>query len=163
MTGDGDGKKRRQMLDGMDLGLLGDSAGPAIRHLRNLLTSRILAVFEPYGLRSGTHSTMALIAANPGCSQSEIARNLGTDKSIVVAIVDDLEKRELAARQRSTEDRRRNALILTDKGRELLVELDDRGRSVELPIREALSPEEFEQLIHLTRRAIDALITSEAD
>jgi len=158
----GGGKKRQQMLDGMDLGLLGDSVGPAIRHLRNLLTSRILAVFEPYGLRSGTHSTMALIGANPGCSQSEIARNLGTDKSIVVAIVDDLEKRDLAARQRSTEDRRRNALILTDKGQELLVELDNLGRSVELPIRAVLSPEEFDQLIHLTRRAIDAMMAEEA-
>lgn len=162
MTDKDGGKKRRQMLEGMDLGLLGESAGPAVRHLRNLLTARILAVFEPYGLRSGTHSTMALIAANPGCSQSEIARNLGTDKSLVVAIVDDLEKRGLAARQRSTHDRRRNALVLTDEGQALLLELDERGRSVERPIREALSADEFEQLIHLTRRAIDALMASEA-
>ena len=154
-------KKRQQMLDGMDLGLLGDSIGPAVRHLRNLLTSRIVAAFEPYGLRSGSHSTMALVAANPGCSQSEIARNIGTDKSIVVAIVDDLEKQGLAERQRSTEDRRRNALVLTDKGRALMLELDNLGRSVESPIREALSPEEVAQLIHLARRAIDALMASE--
>lgn len=150
------------MLEGMDLGLLGDSVGPAIRHLRNLLTSRILTAFEPYKLRSGTHSTMALIAANPGCSQSDIARNLATDKSIIVAIVDDLEKGGLAARQRSTRDRRRNALVLTDKGRALLTELDNLGRSVESPIREALSPQEYEQLIRLTRRAIDALMATEA-
>lgn len=155
--------KRQQMLDGMDLGLLGDSIGPAVRHLRNLLTSRIVAAFEPYGLRSGSHSTMALVAANPGCSQSEIARNIGTDKSIVVAIVDDLEKQGLAERQRSTEDRRRNALVLTDKGRALMLELDNLGRSVEAPIREALSPEEVAQLIHLARRAIDALMASEPD
>lgn len=150
------------MLDSMELGLLGDSLGPGTRRLRNLLTSRILVAFEPYKLRSGTHSTMALIAANPGCSQSDIARNLGTDKSIVVAIVDDLEKRGLAARQRSTEDRRRNTLVLTDEGRALLMELDNLGRSVESPIREALSPEEFGQLIHLTRRAIDAMMAAEA-
>ncbi len=156
-------KHRQRMADGMDLGLLGDSVGPAVRHLRNLLTSRIIAAYEPYGLRSGSHSTMALIAANPGCSQSEIARNIGMDKSIVVAIVDDLEKRGLAERQRSTEDRRRNALMLTAKGRGLMLELDNLGRTVEAPIREALSVEEVQHLISLTRRAIDALMASEAE
>ena len=156
-------KHRQRVADGMDLGLLGDSIGPAVRHLRNLLTSRVVAAYEPYGLRSGSHSTMALIAANPRCSQSEIARNIGMDKSIVVAIVDDLEKGGLAERQRSTEDRRRNALILTAKGRALMLELDNLGRMVEAPIREALSTEEVEQLINLARRAIDALMASEAE
>jgi hypothetical protein len=53
-------------IEAINLGLLGDSIGPAIRLLRNLLSSRIVAAFEPFGLRSGTFSTMALIAANPG-------------------------------------------------------------------------------------------------
>jgi len=156
-------KSGEQMVEGLDLGLLGDSIGPAVRHLRNLLTSRIVAAFEPYGLRSGSHSTMALIAANPGCSQSDIARNIGTDKSIVVAIVDDLEKNGLAERRRSTEDRRRNILTLTGKGSELMLELDSMGRTVEQPIRDALSPREVQQLIDLTRRAVDALMASEPD
>ena len=151
-----------QTLEGMDLGLLGESIGPAVRHLRNLLTSRIVAAFEPYGLRSGSHSTMALIAANPGCSQSEIARNIGTDKSIVVAIVDDLERRGLAERQRSTEDRRRNALTLTPAGHELMAEMDRIGREVEGPIRQALTPTELTQLISLSRRAVDALMATES-
>jgi DNA-binding MarR family transcriptional regulator len=147
--------------DGIDLGLLGDSVGPAIRLLRNFLSSRIVAAFEPFGLRSGTFSTMALIAANPGCSQSDIARHIGTDKSIVVAIVDDLERRGLAERQRSTEDRRRNALTLTPAGHELMAEMDRIGREVEGPIRQALTPAELTQLISLSRRAVDALMATE--
>jgi DNA-binding MarR family transcriptional regulator len=150
-----------QALEVMDLGLLGDSIGPAIRLLRNLLSSRIVAAFEPFGLRSGTFSTMALIGANPGCSQSEIARHIGTDKSIVVAIVDDLERKGLAERRRSTEDRRRNALTLTEAGERVMKELDRLGRQVENPIRASLSPQEVEQLIHLTRRAVDALMATE--
>lgn len=151
-----------QLLDMMDLGLLSDSIGPAVRLLRNILSSRIVAAFEPFGLRSGTFSTMALIAANPGCSQSEIAKHIGTDKSIVVAIVDDLERKGLAERRRSTEDRRRNALTLTDEGQRVMRELDRIGREVEDPIRAALSPEEVEQLIRLTRRSVDALMAVEA-
>ena len=145
---------------GIDLGLLGESVGPAIRLLRNLLSSRVVTAFEPFGLRSGTFSTMALIAANPGCSQSDIARHIGTDKSIVVAIVDDLERRGLAERQRSTEDRRRNALTLTSAGHDLMMELNRIGREVEDPIRQALSPAEMAQLIALARRAVDALMAS---
>lgn len=156
-------KSGDQLVEGMDFGLLGASIGPGVRHLRNLLTSRIVAAFEPFGLRSGSHSTMALIAANPGCSQSEIARNIGTDKSIVVAIVDDLEKGGLAERRRSTEDRRRNILTLTDKGTQLMLQLDGIARTVEQPIRDALSPREVQQLIDLTRRAVDALMVSEPD
>jgi len=145
----------------MDLGLLGESIGPATRLLRNLLSSRIVHAFEPFGLRSGTFSTMALIAANPGCSQSEIARHIGTDKSIVVAIVDDLERKGLAERRRSTQDRRRNALTLTEEGLRVMQDLDRIGRDVEAPIREALSVQEVAQLIQLTRRAVDALMATE--
>lgn len=145
-------------LDGIDPGLLGTSVGPSIRVLRNLLASRIVSAFEPFGLRSGTFSTMALISANPGCSQSDIARNVATDKSIVVAIIDDLEKRGLAERQRSSEDRRRNALTLTQKGQDMMMELDRIAREVEAPIRTALSAEEFDQLIALASRAGAAIM-----
>jgi DNA-binding MarR family transcriptional regulator len=151
----------RHVLEGMDLGLLGESVGSAVRLLRNLLTSRVVAAFEPYGLRTGTFSTMALIAANPGCSQSDIARLIGTDKSIVVAIVDHLESAGLAMRQRSRQDRRRNALTLTAKGEALIEEMRQLGYMAEQPIRDALSPEDVAQLIALTRRAVDALMAAE--
>lgn len=147
--------------EGVDFGLLGESIGPGVRLLRNLLSSRIVVAFEPYGLRSGTFSTMALISANPGCSQSDIAKHIGTDKSIVVAIVDDLEQRGLAERRRSTQDRRRNALTLTPDGEALMQELHKIGQTVEKPIRAKLSRQEMAQLISLTQRAVDAILEDE--
>lgn len=154
-------RSRQLGLTAMDLGLLGENVGPTIRLLRNLLSARIVAAFEPHGLRSGSFSTMALIAANPDCSQSDIARQIGADKSIVVAIVDELERRGLAERRRSTQDRRRNALRLTDAGRSLMAELDAIGRAVEQPIRAALGEEGVAQLILLGRGAVAALLESE--
>jgi len=142
---------------GMDLGLLGENVGPTARLLRNILTSRIMTAFEAFGLRSGTFSTMALIAANPGCAQADIAREIAIDKSIVVAIVDDLERGGLAARKRSTEDRRRNTLVLTEKGQALMDELNGIAREVEAPLRDALSARELQTLVSLMRRAVDAL------
>ena len=147
--------------EGVDFGLLGESIGPGVRLLRNLLSSRIVVAFEPYGLRPGTFSTMALISANPGCSQSDIAKHIGTDKSIVVAIVDDLEQRGLAERRRSTQDRRRNALTLTLDGEALMQELHKIGQTVEKPIRAKLNRQEMAQLISLTQRAVDAILEDE--
>lgn len=145
----------------VDFGLLGESIGPCVRLLRNLLSSRIVTAYEPYGMRSGTFSTMALISANPGCSQSDIAKHIGTDKSIVVAIVDDIEQRGYAERRRSTQDRRRNALTLTPEGEALMLELHKIGQAVEKPIRAKLSRQEIAQLISLTQRAVEAMMEDE--
>ncbi len=147
--------------EGVNYGLLGESIGPGVRLLRNLLSSRIVTAFEPYGMRSGTFSTMALISANPGCSQSDIAKHIGTDKSIVVAIVDDLEQRGLAERKRSVHDRRRNALTLTPEGEVLMKEMHRIGQAIEKPIRAKLSRQEVALLISLTQRAVDAMLEDE--
>jgi DNA-binding MarR family transcriptional regulator len=153
--------ENEQALEGVDLGVLASSLGPVVRLLRNHLASRIMLAFEPYGLRTGSFSTMALIAANPGCSQSEIARETGVDKSVVVAVVDLLEERGLAERTRSTEDRRRNALTLTEAGHARLIEMHELALSIEAPIRAALSEEEVATLIHLNRKALQALVASD--
>lgn len=148
--------------EGFDLGVLADSFGPVIRLLRNELITRIVAAFEPYELRTGGFSALALIAANPGCAQADIAREFGVDKSVVVALIDQLEQRGLAERGRSTSDRRRNTLTLTAKGEALLHEMDVLGRSVEAPIRAALTPQEASELIRLGRKAYSALIAADA-
>jgi DNA-binding MarR family transcriptional regulator len=152
-----------QALESVDLGVLADAVGPVIRLLRNHLASRIIAAFEPYKLRTGSFSTMALIAANPGCSQADIARETGVDKSVVVALVDLLEARGLAERTRSTSDRRRNALSLTPAGETLLAEMHEIALCVEAPVRAALTADELETLLHLNRKALQALVASESD
>ena len=144
-------------------GLLAMSVGPRVRPLRNLLTARVMSAIAPFGFRSGTLTTMTLIAANPGSSQAVLAREIGIDKSGLVAILDDLETKGLAARGRSTEDRRRNALTLTAKGEETMQTLNRIGRDIEQPIRDALSPAEFTQFISLARRSVDALLAADVD
>ena len=154
-------KQRDHALDGVDLGVLAGALGPVVRLLRNHLASRIVEAFGPYDLRTGSFSTMALIAANSGCAQSDIARETGVDKSVVVALVDALEQKGLAARTRSPHDRRRNALTLTEKGHALLHEMHQIALAVEKPVRDVLTPEEMETLVSLNRKALQALVGSE--
>ena len=150
-------KPKLSMNPGMDWGLLSNTVGTGVRLLRNELTDRIIAAYAPFSLRSGALSTMMLIKANPGCSQSELAREVAMDDSAMVAIIDELEDRGLAVRSRSKADRRRNSLALTPSGETLMHEMIGCAMDVERPIREELSEEEMTQLISLLRRAYTAI------
>ena len=149
-------------LEAVDLGMLGETVGPAIRHLRNHLTVRIMEGLERFELRTGSFSTLALIAANPGCAQSDISRETGFDKSVVVALIDELERRGLAERARSHADRRRNILTLTEAGHKLLEEMNAVVRAVEKPIRQALTSEEMDTLLRLNRKALQAMLSAQS-
>jgi len=141
----------------LDPGLLAGYLGPRVRVLWNLLSAKMEAALAPFGLRTGAFSTLALISANPGCSQNQLAKALGMDKSAVVAIIDDLEARGLASRMRGTQDRRRHELTLTAAGEALTERMYGVVSQVGLPIRKALSKREFEQLLSLLDRAYGAL------
>ena len=143
--------------EALDPGLLADFLGPRVRVLWNLLDARMVDALSPFGLRTGAFSALALISANPGCSQNQLAGGLGMDKSAVVAIIDDLETRDLARRVRQAHDRRRHALSLTTKGKALLQRMLTPASVGGRPIREALSPREMEQLMSLLDRACRAL------
>jgi DNA-binding MarR family transcriptional regulator len=149
------------LVETLDTGLTRGYLGPRVRILWNLLSSKMTAALEPFGLKTGAFSTMALIAANPGCSQNQLARALGMDKSAVVAIIDELESRGLANRVRGTHDRRRHSLSLTPEGEALMQRMYDPVSRVGLPIREALSKRELEQLMSLLDRAYNALAAAE--
>ena len=131
--------------------------GPRVRVLWNLLSAKMMEALEPFGLKTGAFSTLALIAANPGCSQTELARALGMDKSAVVPIIDDLEQRGLARRVRSSEDRRRHALEVTGSAQVLIDQMHAAVSAVGRPIREAMTPEEYRVLLSLLERSYTAL------
>ena len=142
---------------GLDPGLTQGFLGPRVRVLWNLLSARMLAALAPYDLKTGAFSTLALISANPGCSQTELARGLGMDKSAVVPIIDELEHHGLAQRVRSALDRRRHALVLTQNGETVMHSTHASADRAGRPIRQALSPEEYELLLSLLDRAHAAL------
>ena len=141
----------------LDWGLLSRHVGPRVRLLRNMLNTRSIAVSEPFGLPTGSLTIMALMAQNPGSSQVELAQYAGITGPSLVGIVDELERRGLVQRERSKEDRRRNMLVVTDKGERTMNALFDEVRHIEDPIQEELSAEELDQFISLIDRIIIAV------
>ncbi|MBO9723781.1 MAG: MarR family transcriptional regulator [Novosphingobium sp.] len=105
------------------LGRLDEFIGFRLRRIQNQLSRDFAAATADRNMRSGLFSSLSIVAANPGISQNELSKAVGLDKSITVQIVDELEKRELAVRERSPTDRRRHALFVTDSGKAYLDEL----------------------------------------
>lgn len=138
-------------------GQLANTVGPRVRLLRNALAARSIAALEDFGLPTGSLTVLSLIAANPGSNQTVLAKAAGLNKSALVGIVDELEKRGLAARDRSATDRRRNNLRVTPAGEAAMKAMFDRVRVGEETLRDALGTADHARLIALLDRANAAL------
>lgn len=141
----------------LEWGILAGSVGPRVRLLRNVLSARSIAVSAPQGLPTGSLTVLALVAANPGSSQTALAKRAGINKSALVGIVDQLEQRGLVGREVSEVDRRRNDVRVTPEGERVMNELFATVSAEESDIRDALGPRDMMQLLALLDRAIAAL------
>ncbi|MET0681045.1 MAG: MarR family transcriptional regulator [Burkholderiales bacterium] len=117
-----------------------------------------LAVFRDFersagdlGVSPGRFGLLALVEANPGVSQSRLAHAVGLDRSTMVAVLDQLEDRELVER-RDGPDRRTNGLWLTREGKRLVAQLKRRITEHEARIAGRLTPAERATLFRLLRR-----------
>jgi len=139
-------------VDGaLDQGLLPRLVGYQLRLAQ-------LAVFRDFdratadlGLTPGRFGMLVLIEANPGVTQSELARAVGLDRSTMVALLDQLEDRRLVSR-RQGEDRRTNGLWLTATGRRLLGKMKRRVAAHEARVAARFTRAERELLLDALRR-----------
>lgn len=95
---------------------------------------------------------LRLIAWQPGQSQQELARTLGTPPSRLVLLIDNLEERGLIERRRNPDDRRHHALYLTDAGTGFMTQLASVGSAHENEICAGLDADERAQLGGLLER-----------
>jgi DNA-binding MarR family transcriptional regulator len=117
------------------------------------------AVFRDFAASVGEVSPgrvglLLLVEANPGVTQSRLARAVHLDRSTMVGVVDTLEGRGLIERRRG-EDRRTNGLWLTRAGRGLIARLKERIELHERRVAARLSGAERAQLIALLEKLAD--------
>ncbi len=141
------------------LGRLGEFVGFRLRRLQNQLSRDFAAATASMNLRSGLFSSLSLISSNPGISQSDLSRAIGLDKSVTVAIVDELEERGWAIREKSKIDRRRHALTTTAAGERQLDQLFSLLEQTEDQVLHQLSPAEHHLLIELLDRMYAAAMS----
>ena len=111
---------RRDPAGPLDMSALTTIVGYPLRRAQLAVFDDFNRRFAALALSPAQFSTLALIGANPGRKQSEIAGALGIQRPNFVAMMDELERRGLAERLRTPADRRSRALALTPTGEALV-------------------------------------------
>ena len=157
------GQRRQSLTESghVSLGRLGDFVGFRLRRVQNQLSRKFATATAGLGLRQGLFSSLAIVSANPGISQSELSREVGLDKSVTVTMVDELEKYGWAERRRSSEDRRRHALYVTPAGEAKLDSLFALMDETEAAVLHQLTSGELAMLSELLDRMYDAIVREE--
>lgn len=112
--------------------------------------SRTVAAEED--ITPGLFGMLHVIAANPGLGQSRLAEAMEVDRSAIVKVVDQLERRGLIVRGASPNDKRSHCLQLTDEGRKALARMEALVLRHEEDFAKVLSADELQFLICLLAR-----------
>ncbi|GAB2669353.1 MarR family transcriptional regulator [Saccharopolyspora gloriosae] len=96
-----------------DLGFLLSRASGVVAKLAS-------AALSPLGLRVRSYSVLSFVAeGSGGVTQRRLADLVGLDPSQIVALVDELEDRDLVTRRPDPADRRNKRITATDDGHRL--------------------------------------------
>jgi DNA-binding MarR family transcriptional regulator len=136
----------------VDLGCLPRLLGFNLRRAHMCSWRQYVAVIGENNIRPGLFSLLVLVGSNPGIAQIELGTHLGVDKASIVALLDRLEKDGMLDRCRSTRDRRRQGIYLTERGAGALESLVTQVTTLERQMASRFTRAEFEQFIGFLQR-----------
>jgi MarR family transcriptional regulator, lower aerobic nicotinate degradation pathway regulator len=131
---------------------LRSSASYLLKRLAWVVKERTMDAFESTGLTSYQYAVLALLEEEPRETQAMIADALGYDRSHLVGLLDELEKRDLIERRRDPDDRRRHLVSLTPEGKRALGRLRAIVKRVEDEFFAPLDAEQRRTLYDLLSR-----------
>lgn len=102
-------------------------------------------------LVSGHYSVLKLIHINPGSTQSALAEASGLDRSSMVPIIDEFERRGWVSRSKVKHDRRAYAVFMMPPGEKEIKRLDSLVVSLEDKLRGHLGAKNFNLLLGLLK------------
>jgi DNA-binding MarR family transcriptional regulator len=109
-------------------------------------------VLAPLELEPGEFALLRAVSASGGEPQNALAERLHISPSWMVAIVDELERRELLERRPHARDRRVRNLHLTAAGKKLLKQAERRAQQFDRQVSDPLTETELQQLLELLQR-----------
>lgn len=127
-------------------------AAVLIARVARRVRSRLRAALGPTDLRQRHLVALSYLRDHGPARQQALAQSLCMDASSLVCLLNDLEDRELIARRRDREDRRRGILELTDHGRATLTEIDAALAEIDAEILADLDESERAELRTLLAR-----------
>ena len=136
----------------IDLGMLPELVGFQLRMAQIALFRDFSQGLGGEDVTPGLFGVLVIIEANPDLKQSELARATQLDRSTVVTMIDNLERRGLVERRASLHDRRSNAIRLTEAGTALLRKLKRQVSAHEKRLVQNFSAAECETFIALLQK-----------
>jgi DNA-binding MarR family transcriptional regulator len=121
-----------------DLANLDQQVGYMLRQAQLAVFADFISSQRGAVTRPGQFSVLAVIARNPGLSQSQVCAALGIKRANLVAAIDHLESLGLVRRDASASDRRSNRLQMTPEGQRALKNALDAQADHEARITELL-------------------------
>ena len=94
----------------------------ALRRVIRAVDLRSKQLSKHVGLTGPQLLVMQNIEERPGIMVREIAENINLSPATITNILDRLESRDLATRIRSTQDKRKVGVFLTERGKEAVVD-----------------------------------------
>ena len=122
-------------------------------HLARLTRLRSEAALAPLGLRPRHLVALTLLRDHGGSTQQALAGALRIDPTNLVGLLNELETDGLISRRRSSEDRRRHIIELTDRGTRHLARAEAGLAAAEDEVLSGLDEAERETLYQLLQRA----------
>lgn len=110
---------------------LTDEIGFLIARAKLVTLELVDEQLEEFGLKRQSYATLSLACTEYGLTQRELAASLKVDPSRLVAILDELQGRDLVVREVDPADRRSRTIRATDAGRQLRAQAAESVRRVE--------------------------------
>jgi DNA-binding MarR family transcriptional regulator len=126
--------------------MLKESLGYLISRTDKSLKKLITSIVSDYHLTVPQYGILRRLYEQEGLSACDLVKQVYTDSSTMMAILDRLEKKDLIQRIPHAKDRRMNNILLTDRAKEFLPEMIARVIELEKSMTKELSEEELTNL-----------------
>jgi len=137
---------------GVDVSPLADMVGYNLRRAQLSVFDELIRIFGEVDLRPAQFSVLLLLQHAPGLKQTDVAGALGIQRANFVVLFDGLERRGLARRNPTPNDRRSYALFLTPAGEEVLAHAKRLQAGLQAQLDARLGPGGRQQLLKLLRQ-----------
>lgn len=130
------------------------AAAVALMRTADVVRRAGTAVIEPHGITGQQYNVLRILrgAGPEGLPTLEVAERMIEQTPGITRLVDRLEAKQLARRERSLQDRRQIYCHITQGGLDLLARLDDPILLAHHQVLETLAPGDVEQLLTLLDR-----------
>jgi len=145
-----------------ELGLKRPFSVPAHEALLNIyytssqMKKRADEFFSAYGVTSVQFNLMELLLRqadeDAGLTQAELSRMMLVNRANITSLIDRMEKADLVVRTPVPGDRRYNAIKLTEHGKKVLLEVEERYLAAVDLVMSPLSAKEQSQLMSMLER-----------